>query len=161
MWQLYEAELEDLPPWCVVGRAMWTAMVSLVCFHLVEKHTPNRVIRQFGMIQKIPRDVDTDTVLHAIDLRGKVSVDWMWKHTVHIMEWGNCLQWRCEVVLGDMPPQYEYFFDWFRRVTRRFIDVPDARLILMVTSPCLLHLTVFLSMKPLFRENDICGPMST
>ena len=37
--------------------------------------SPDRVVRQFGMIQEIPNDVDTDTVLHAIDLRGKVGVD--------------------------------------------------------------------------------------
>ena len=74
------------------------------------------------------------------------------------MEWGNRLQRRCEAMLGDMPPQHEYF-NWFKRVTRRFIDVPGARLILMVTSPCLLHLTILLSMKPLFRKHDICGPM--
>ena len=117
-----------------------------------------RVIRQFGMIQEIPRDVDTDIMLHAIDFRGKVDVDWMRKHAVHIMEWGNRLQRRCEAVLGDMPPQHKYH-DWFKRVTRRFIDIPGARLILMVTSPCVLRLTVLLSMKPLFREHDICGPM--
>ena len=57
------------------------------------------------------------------------------------------------------PPQHEYF-DWFRRVTRRFIDVPSARLILMVTSPCLLQFAIFPKMKPLFREHDICGLMS-
>ena len=51
------------------------ATVPLVCFHLVEIHTPDRVIRQFGMIQEIPGNVDTDTMLHAIDLRGKVGVD--------------------------------------------------------------------------------------
>ncbi|XP_075656691.1 serine/threonine-protein phosphatase 7 long form homolog [Castanea sativa] len=108
VWQPYEVELEDLPPWCVAGRAVWTATVPLVCFHLVEKHTPDRVVRQFGMIQEIPRDVDTDTVLHDIDLRGKVGVDWTRKHAVHIDEWGNPLQRCCEAVLGDMPPQHEY-----------------------------------------------------
>ena len=124
MWQPYEADFEDLLPWCVAGRAVWMATVPLVCFHLVEIHTPDRVVRQFGMIQEIPGDVDTDTVLYAIDLRGKVGVE-----------------------------------DWFKRVTRRFIDVPGATLILMVTSPCLLHLTVLLSMKPLFIKHDICGPV--
>ena len=104
MWQPYEAEYENLSPWCVAGRAMWTTMVPLVCFHLVEIHTPNRVVHQFGMIQEILRDVDTDTVLHAIDLRGKVGVDWMRKHAMHITEWGNCLQRRCQAMLGDMPP---------------------------------------------------------
>ena len=104
MWQPYEAELEDLPPWCVAGRAVWTAMVSLVCFHIIEKHTPDRVFRQFGMIQAIPHDVDTDEVLHKINLRGKVGVNWMWRHSVHILDWGNRLQRRLEVVVGDMPP---------------------------------------------------------
>ena len=132
------------------------ATVPLVCFHLVEIHTPDRVVRQFGMIQEIPGDVDTDTMLHAIDLRGKVGVDWM--RALHITHWGNCLQRCCQAVLGDMPPQYQYF-DWFKRVTRRFIDVLGATLILMVTSPCLLHLSVLLSMKPLFLNPDICGPM--
>ncbi|KAK9998988.1 hypothetical protein SO802_018591 [Lithocarpus litseifolius] len=130
VWQPYEAELEDLPPWCVTGKAVWIT-VSLVCFHLIEKHTPDRVIRQFGMIQEIPHHVDTDTVLHEIDLRGKVGVDWTRKHAGHIIEWGNRLQRRCEAVLGDMPPQHEYF-DWFTRVTRRFIDRPGAKLILMI-----------------------------
>ena len=104
VWQPYEAELEDLPPWCVAGRAVWTAMVSLVCFHIIEKHTPDRVFRQFGMIQVIPHDVDTDEVLHKIDLRGKVGVNWMRRHGVHILDWGNRLQRRFEVVVSDMPP---------------------------------------------------------
>ena len=56
---------------------MWTATVPLVCFHIIEKHTPDRVVRQFGMIQAIPHDVDTDEVLHKINLRGKVGVNWI------------------------------------------------------------------------------------
>ena len=109
VWQLYEVEFENLQSWCVAGKVVWTAMVSLVCFHLVDIHTSDRVIRQFGMIQEIPRDVDIDIMLHAIDLRGKVGLDWMRKHAMHIVEWGNRLQWCCEAVLGDMPPQHQYF----------------------------------------------------
>ena len=108
------------------------ATVPLVCFHLVEIHTPDRVVRQFGMIQEIPDDIDTDTVLHAIDLRGKVCVDWMRKHALHITHWGNRLQQRFEVVVGDMPPQHEYF-GWFDRVTRRFINRPRAKSTMMVS----------------------------
>uniref|UniRef100_A0A7N2MJ75 Aminotransferase-like plant mobile domain-containing protein n=1 Tax=Quercus lobata TaxID=97700 RepID=A0A7N2MJ75_QUELO len=131
VWQPYEDEYENLPPWCVAGRAVWTAIVPLVCFHLVEKHTPDRVVRQFGMIQEIPHHVNTDPVLHAIDLRGKMGVDWMRRHAMHLTDWGHRLQRRCEAVLGDMPLQHEYF-DWFTRITRRFIDFPGARFILMI-----------------------------
>ena len=155
MWQPYEAHFDDLLLWCVAGRAVWTTTVPLVCFHLVEIHTLDRVVRQFGMIQEISCNVDTNRVLHGIDLRGKIGVNWMQKHVVHIHEWGNCLYQRCEAVLGDMPPQHEYH-DWFKRVTRRFIDRPGTVVTLLVTSQCLLHLTVFLSMKPLFREHDVC-----
>ena len=130
------------------------ATVPLICFHIIEKHTPDRVIRQFGMIQEILRDVDTDEVLHKIDLRGKVGVNWMRRHGVHILDWGNRLQRRFEVVVGDIPPQHEYF-GWFNRVTRRFIDKPGAKLTMMVSSPCFLHHTVLLSMKPLFTKHDI------
>ena len=80
MWQPYEAHFDDLLLWCVAGRAVWTTTEPLVCFHIIEKHTPDRVIRQFGMIQEIPHDVDTDEVLHKIDLRGKVSVNWIRRH---------------------------------------------------------------------------------
>ena len=125
---------------------MWTATVPFVCFHLIEIHTSDSVVRQVGMIQEIPCDVDIDTVLHVINLRGKVGVDWMRKHVVHIDEWGNRLQRRCEAVLNDMPPQHGYH-DWFKRVTQRFIDRPGAKLTMMVSSPCFVHLTILLSMK--------------
>ena len=76
VWQPYETDLDDLSTWCVVRRAMWIVTVPFVCFHLVEKHTPDCVVLQFGMIQEIPRVANTDTVLHQIDLRGKVGVNW-------------------------------------------------------------------------------------
>nr|POF00823.1 serine/threonine-protein phosphatase 7 long form like [Quercus suber] len=30
VWQPYEAEFENLPPWCVAGKAVWTATVPLI-----------------------------------------------------------------------------------------------------------------------------------
>ena len=80
MWQPYEADLDDLSTWCVEGRAVWMATVPILYFHLVEKHTPDRVVHQFGMIQEIPRAANIDAVFHQIDLRGKVGVNWMQRH---------------------------------------------------------------------------------
>ena len=62
------------------------AMVPLVCFHLVEKHTLDRVVHKLRMVQEISQPVNTDVVLHGIDLRGKVGVDWTRKHAGHILD---------------------------------------------------------------------------
>ena len=43
------------------------------------------------MVQEISQPVKTDVVLHRIDLRGKVGVDWMQKYAGHILNWGNRL----------------------------------------------------------------------
>nr|POE52602.1 serine/threonine-protein phosphatase 7 long form like [Quercus suber] len=69
VWQPYKAKLAHLPAFYVTGKDVWSVRVSLVCFWLVEKHTLDRVVRQFGIVQEMPPNVDTDNALHAIDLR--------------------------------------------------------------------------------------------
>ena len=86
MWQPYEAELCNLSTYFVVGSVVWMATMPLVCFHLVEKHTLDRVVHQFRMVQEIPQPVNIDVMLYGIDLRGKVSVDWTQKHAGHIID---------------------------------------------------------------------------
>ena len=61
----------------------------LVCFWPVEKHTPDRVVRKFGMVQEIPPNVDTDEALHAIDPRGKMTVNWRDRHY-----WKMMVNWK-------------------------------------------------------------------
>ena len=56
VWEPYTATMmAALPPICVVGSVAWFAVVPLICFHVVEWHQPDRVLRQFGMQQPIPR----------------------------------------------------------------------------------------------------------
>ncbi|KAK9997678.1 hypothetical protein SO802_022364 [Lithocarpus litseifolius] len=135
VWQPYEAELGHLPAFCVAGRDMWTARVPLVCFWLVEKHTPERVVHQFGMVQEIPPNVDTDDALHAIDLRGKINVNWRDKHVGHIQVWNTRAQSICHGARleGDMSPAHPYF-GWYNRVTWRFVDHTAAAVLIMVAS---------------------------
>ena len=45
--------------------------MPLIHFWVVEDHHPERVLRQFGMKQGIPVDVNTSTELHKITLQGK------------------------------------------------------------------------------------------
>ena len=84
VWQPYEVELAHLPAFCVTGRDVWTARMPFVCLWLVEKHTPDCVVRQFRMVQEIPPNVDIDEALHAIDLRGKMKMNWRDRYYDHI-----------------------------------------------------------------------------
>ncbi|KAL5130685.1 Serine/threonine-protein phosphatase 7 long form [Glycine soja] len=55
VWEPYTATvMAALPPICVVGSVAWFAVVPLICFHVVEWHQPDRVLRQFGLQQPIP-----------------------------------------------------------------------------------------------------------
>uniref|UniRef100_A0A7N2N7B8 Aminotransferase-like plant mobile domain-containing protein n=1 Tax=Quercus lobata TaxID=97700 RepID=A0A7N2N7B8_QUELO len=73
VWQPYEADFGHLPEFCVAGRDTWTARVPLVCFCIVERHYPDRVLRQFGLAQQQPDNAVYDDRLHKIDLRGKIQ----------------------------------------------------------------------------------------
>ncbi|KAL5186270.1 Serine/threonine-protein phosphatase 7 long form [Glycine soja] len=50
LWEPYSSTvMSTLPPICLVGSVAWCAVVPLICFHVVEWHQPDRVLRQFGM----------------------------------------------------------------------------------------------------------------
>ena len=63
---------------------MWRSKVPFICFWLVEFHLPDRVLRQFGLKQEVPKDADIDRDLHKIDARGKVEKNWRVEHELHI-----------------------------------------------------------------------------
>ena len=126
---------------------MWIARVLLVCFWLVEKRTLDRVLRQFGMVQEIPIDVDTDDALHAIDLRGKTKVNWRAKHLGHILVWNSRAQLLCHgaQLEGAMSSVHPYF-GWYSRVTWRFVDHTSASLLITVIT--LTFLSKFCCVSP-------------
>ena len=139
VWQPYEVELSCLPTFCVTGRDIWMARVPLVCFWLVKKHTLDCVVRQLEMVQEISLNVDTDEALHAMDLRGKMTVNWKDRHYGHIQVW-NCQAWSlCHGARpeGDMSPTHPYF-DWYGRVTWRFVDHTTVALLIMVIASTFL-----------------------
>ena len=113
--------------------------VPLVCFWLVEKHTLDYVIRQFGMVKEMPPNVDTDDALHAIDLSGKTKVNWRDKHVGHIQVWNSRAQLLCHGARleDDMSPAHLYFH-WYDRVTWRFVDHTTIALLIMVIASTFL-----------------------
>nr|POF20896.1 serine/threonine-protein phosphatase 7 long form like [Quercus suber] len=152
VWEPYQDDLAHLPPFCVAGRDVWMAKVPLVCFWLVEKHTPDRVLRQFGMVQEIPLYVDIDDALHTIDLRGKIEVIWGDKHYGHIQVWNSRARALCHGarLQGAMSSAHPYF-GWYHRVTWRFVDHTSASLILMVDGHKQM-LTLYTVGSPMYKQ---------
>ena len=95
--------------------------MPLLHFWVVEDHHPERVLRQFGMKQGIPIDVDTSPELHKLTLQGKQHQNWVQLHQLHIDKWA------AHAEIADAPPFHgemsyndEYML-WFRPRTVRHI----------------------------------------
>ena len=71
VWESYTNYLGSLPAYCMAGQHIWRSIMPLIHFWVVEDHHPEHVLRQFGMKQGIPVDVNTSTELHKITLQGK------------------------------------------------------------------------------------------
>ncbi|KAL5176890.1 Serine/threonine-protein phosphatase 7 long form [Glycine soja] len=72
LWEPYTTTVMSmLPPICLVGSMSWCAVVPLICFHVVEWHQSDRVLRQFGMQQPIPESPSQPWNVHGLTLKGK------------------------------------------------------------------------------------------
>ena len=95
--------------------------MPLIHFWVVEGHHPERVLRQFGMKQGIPENVDTSIELHKITLQGKHEKDWAQIHAPHITKWAAHAKIAdAPAFHGEMNYNDEYLV-WFRPRTIRHI----------------------------------------
>ncbi|KAL5138685.1 Serine/threonine-protein phosphatase 7 long form [Glycine soja] len=99
LWEPYTTNVMSvLPPICLVGSVTWCAAVPLICFHVVEWHQPDRVLRQFGMQQPIPN------------------------------QWNNRAEFRVDIYPrqeGLLSFNSDYMV-WYRRKTKMFVDPKNA-----------------------------------
>ncbi|XP_023900485.1 serine/threonine-protein phosphatase 7 long form homolog [Quercus suber] len=121
VWEPYRNYLGSLPAYCTAGQCIWRSIVPLINFWVVEGHHPERVLRQFGMKQDVPINVDTSTELHKITLQGKHEKNWAAEHRTHIAKWA------AHAIIVDAPPFHgemsynDDYMVWFRPRTVRHI----------------------------------------
>ncbi|XP_030924549.1 uncharacterized protein LOC115951506 [Quercus lobata] len=121
VWEPYRNYLGSLPAYCTAGQHIWRSIVPLIHFWVVVGHHPERVLRQFGMKQGIPVDVDTSIELHKITLQGKHHQDWAEEHASHIAKWAaHATIADAPAFHGEMSYHDEYMV-WFRPRTVRHI----------------------------------------
>ncbi|KAL5158271.1 Serine/threonine-protein phosphatase 7 long form [Glycine soja] len=129
LWEPYTATVMSmLPPICLVGSMSWCAVVPLICFHVVEWHQPDRVLRQFGMQQPIPESPSQPWNVHGLTLKGKMDENWFQLLAPFISQWNNQVEFRVDVYArqeGLLSFNLDYMV-WYRRKTKMFIDPNNA-----------------------------------
>ena len=70
VWQPYgEPAINDLIPDDIRDEwQIWSTVVPLICFEVIEWHPADRVMRQFGFFQHVPVEPRTLVGSHNIDL---------------------------------------------------------------------------------------------
>ena len=129
VWEPYTPTvMAALPQICVVGSVVWFAVVPLICFHVVEWHQPDRVLRQYGLQQPIPGCPSQPQNLHGITLKGKQDENWFHLLAPIISQWNNAAEFRVDVYPrqeGLLGFNSDYMV-WYRRKTKMFVDPNNA-----------------------------------
>ncbi|KAH1260888.1 Protein MAIN-LIKE 1 [Glycine max] len=120
--------MSALPPICLIGSVAWCTVVPLICFHIVEWHQPDRVLRQFGMQQPIPECPSQPLNIHGLTLKGKHDENWFQLLASMISQWNNRAEFRVDVYPrqeGLLSFNFDYMV-WYRRKTKMFVDLKNA-----------------------------------
>lgn len=78
--------MESVPDKSVENTQIWTSSVPLLCYSVMEIHAPERVLRQFGLIQIEP--IDRKQYDHR-DGRGRWGTDWTQVYAEYIQWWNE------------------------------------------------------------------------
>lgn len=105
---------KDIQRNLILGRSK----TMLICFDKAERHLPNRCLRQFGIIQSIPEDVErwerkSRGVDGGVDLSAKMESE--------LNEW---LERRFHLVQEDDDADESEYMQWYLRITRKFVGRP-------------------------------------
>ncbi|KAJ0548306.1 putative protein-serine/threonine phosphatase [Helianthus annuus] len=87
----YDDIVGRLPDICQSGMGIWLSCCPLIYYSVVEHHYPQRVMRQFGMVQYIPHPIAINNTeharLHSINRIGKTGWNWRSRHDPYVRGW--------------------------------------------------------------------------
>ncbi|KAL0299196.1 UNVERIFIED_CONTAM: hypothetical protein Sradi_6579400 [Sesamum radiatum] len=104
IWQPYDMESNVIMAYAGdFNPQLWRSICPLIFYAIVEMHHPERVLRQFGMMQNIPDQPDTrDMSLHKITRSNRTGTDWVLQQILYITRW----QRRYDTMCGKRIPTW-------------------------------------------------------
>ncbi|KAD5803421.1 hypothetical protein E3N88_14781 [Mikania micrantha] len=130
-WRPYEEVISFIPEICISGSHSWQSECYLIYWDVVEFYTPQRVMRQFGMVQNIPRPVPTSInehmTLHTLTRSGKPEKNWMNIHSEYVSVWNQRWQNVIQGVRCATPTVEPNYMQWFWSRTVLYITNPKSQ----------------------------------
>ncbi|KAM5584603.1 protein MAIN-LIKE 2-like [Rosa sericea] len=120
----YSPEMEDFKE-SLILRASETV---LICFDKAERHLPDRCLRQFGMLQPIPKDVQrwerkirfSD---QGLDVTKETILQLKGKNQAELKEW---MDRRLHIIKDEESVDESMYMEWYERITRKFVGRPES-----------------------------------
>ncbi|KAL0350129.1 UNVERIFIED_CONTAM: Serine/threonine-protein phosphatase 7 long form [Sesamum radiatum] len=130
IWQPYDMESNVIMAYAGdFNPQLWRSICPLIFYAIVEMHHPERVLRQFGMMQNIPDQPDIrDMSLHKITRSNRTGTDWVLQHILYITRW----QRRYDTVIQRQPISNRRdtdrgYWEWYNNITRHFVSSSTDR----------------------------------
>ncbi|KAD4584805.1 hypothetical protein E3N88_22406 [Mikania micrantha] len=129
-WRPYEQVIGFLPAICRSGIRSWQSECFLIYWDVVEFHTPQRVMRQFGMVQRIPDPIpisfNEHRKLHTLIRTGKPDNNWPNIHSKFLSVWNQRWENVVQGVRCAAPTVEPSYMQWYWSRTVLYITNPKS-----------------------------------
>ncbi|KAD2392701.1 hypothetical protein E3N88_39678 [Mikania micrantha] len=122
---------DNTRPYGAIGIRSWQSECYVIYWDVVEFYTPQRVMRQFGMVQHIPSpfhlSINDHMKLHTLTRSGKPERNWMNTHLEYVTVWNQRWQNVIQGVRCATPTVEPNYMQWFWSRTVLYITNPKSQ----------------------------------